>query len=63
MSRVLDAVRLQVEEAVDDGASLDEVEESLLRPAPVSHDARDALWLYAWNLQEAQRPPARMPRS
>ena len=62
MSRVLDAVRTQVAEAVDDGASLDEVEESLLRPAPVSHEARDALWLYAWNLRELQRP-ARDPRS
>ena len=61
MSRVLDVVREQVAEAVDDGASLDEVEEWFLRPAPVSHEARDALWLYAWNLQELQRP-ARAPR-
>lgn len=55
-------MREQVAEAVDHGASLDEVEESLLRPAPVSHEARDALWLYAWNLRELQRP-ARDPRS
>jgi hypothetical protein len=60
MSRgVLDAVRARVAEAVDEGASLDQVEQELLRPAPVSHDARDALWLYAWNLREAQRRPER----
>ena len=60
MSRaMLDAVRERVAEAVDDGATLEEVEEEVLRQAPVSLDARDALWLYAWNLQEAQRPPAR----
>jgi hypothetical protein len=47
---------MQVEEAVDEGASLDEVEEVLLKPAAVSHEARDALWLYAWNLRELQRP-------
>ena len=57
MSRVLDAVREQVAEAVDDGATLDEVEEQVLDNAPVTGEARDALWLYAWNLREqAQRP-------
>jgi hypothetical protein len=57
MSRgVLDVVRERVAEAVDDGATLDEVEDEVLRPAPVSGEARDALWLYAWNLREAQRP-------
>jgi hypothetical protein len=58
MSRgVLEGVRARVAEAVDDGATLDEVEDEVLRPAPVSGDARDALWLYAWNLREqAQRP-------
>ena len=58
-SGVLDAVRERVAEAVDDGATLDEVEEEVLRRAPVSHDARDALWLYAWTLQEGQRPSPR----
>ena len=57
MSRgVLEVVRERVAEAVDEGATLDDVERHLLEPAPVSHDARDALWLYAWNLREAQRP-------
>ena len=56
MSRgVLEIVRERVAEAVDDGATLDEVEQELLAPAPVSGEARDALWLYAWNLREAQR--------
>jgi hypothetical protein len=57
VSRVLDAVREQVAEAVDHGATLDEVEAEVLDNAPVTGDARDALWLYAWNLREqAQRP-------
>lgn len=44
-------------EAVDDGATLDEVEAGVLDNAPVTGDARDALWLYAWNLRErSQRP-------
>ena len=44
-------------EAVDDGATLAEVEAGVLDNAPVTGDARDALWLYAWNLREqAQRP-------
>jgi hypothetical protein len=60
MSRgVLDNVRERVAAAVDDGATLDEVEHEVLDDAPVSGDARDALWLYAWNLREqAQRPDA-----
>ena len=44
-------------EAVDDGATLAELEAGVLDDAPVTGDARDALWLYAWNLREqAQRP-------
>jgi hypothetical protein len=58
MSRgVLDNVRERVAAAVDDGATLDEVEHEVLDDAPVSGDVRDALWLYAWTLREqAQRP-------
>ena len=58
MSRgVLEAVKERVAEAVDDGATLDEVEAEVLERAPVTGEARDALWLYAWNLREqAQRP-------
>ena len=58
MSRgVSELVRERVAEAVDHGATLDEVEADVLDQAPVSGEARDALWLYAWNLREqAQRP-------
>jgi hypothetical protein len=44
--------RERVAEAVHDGASLEEVEEGLIRPAPLPVELRDALWLYAWNLEE-----------
>ena len=54
---VLEDVRAQVAEAVDDGATLAEVEADVLDNAPVTGEARDAMWLYAWNLREqAQRP-------
>jgi hypothetical protein len=58
MSRgVLHDVRERVAEAVDDGATLAEVEAGVLDNSPVTGEARDALWLYAWNLREqAQRP-------
>ena len=53
MSRnVQSAVRERVAEAVDDGTTLAQVEEELLRPAPVSQEAKDALWLYAWTLED-----------
>ena len=60
MSRgLLEGVRARVAEAVDDGATLDQVEADVLDNAPVTGEARDALWLYAWNLREqAQRPDA-----
>jgi len=60
MSRgVQEVVREQVAEAVDDGATLAQVETDVLDNAPVTGEARDALWLYAWNLREqAQRPDA-----
>jgi hypothetical protein len=46
------AWRERVAEAVDDGASLEEVEDQLIEPAPLPSELRDALWLYAWNLEE-----------
>jgi hypothetical protein len=49
---VQSTVRERVAEAVDDGTTLAQVEEELLRPAPVSQEAKDALWLYAWTLED-----------
>jgi hypothetical protein len=43
-------LREQVARAVDEGARLDEVEAEVIAGAPVSPEARDALWLYAWTL-------------
>ena len=50
--------RERVAQAVGDGASLEEVEESLITPAPLPPDLRDALWLYAWGLTERSEEPA-----
>ena len=52
------AWRERVAEAVDDGASLEEVEQSLIAPAPLPPELRDALWLYAWGLSERDQDRA-----
>jgi hypothetical protein len=49
------AWRERVAQAVGDGASLDEVEDELIEPAPLPAEIRDALWLYAWGLTERER--------
>jgi hypothetical protein len=49
------AWRERVAQAVGDGASLDEVEDELIEPAPLPPELRDALWLYAWGLTERER--------
>ena len=52
MPTAIRAWRERVAEAVSEGVPLDEVETSLIEPAPLSTDLRDALWLYAWGLSE-----------
>ncbi len=54
MPTAIRAWRERVARAVGDGASLDEVERSLIDPAPLPGDLRDALWLYAWGLVERE---------
>jgi hypothetical protein len=51
-------LREQVADAMHDGASLDDVERTVIRAAPLSPELRSALWLYAWELSErdGQRP-------
>jgi hypothetical protein len=44
--------RERVAQAVGDGASLEEVDDELIQPAPLPAELRDALWLYAWGLME-----------
>ncbi len=48
-------LRQAIDDAITEGATIEEVEELLLDPAPVSEDTRDALWLYAWGSLERQR--------
>ena len=45
-----------MDKLVEDGVALDEIERDVIESAPVSDDARDALWLYAWGRIERQRP-------
>jgi hypothetical protein len=49
--------RQRVAQAVGDGASLEEVDEALIEPAPLPTELRDALWLYAWGLTERDDAP------
>ena len=66
MPTAIRAWQERVAEAVNEGASLNEVESSLIEPAPLSPDLRDALWLYAWGLSERDEAPVatlqRLPR-
>jgi hypothetical protein len=41
-------IREEIAEAIDDGATLGEVQDRVLDERPLSPEARDALWLYAW---------------
>jgi len=45
-----------VDELVEQGLTLGEIELELIDDAPVGEDSRDALWLYAWGTLERQRP-------
>jgi hypothetical protein len=52
-------LREQVADAMNDGASLDDVDRPVIGPAPLSPELRSALWLYAWELGERDgHPPA-----
>jgi hypothetical protein len=52
-------LREQVAEAMHEGASLDDVERTVIHGAPLSPELRSALWLYAWELSERDgHPPA-----
>jgi hypothetical protein len=41
-------IRDEIAEAIDDGATLGEVQDRVIGDRPLSPEARDALWLYAW---------------
>lgn len=47
--------------AVLDGEHMDSINERIIDPAPLRDDAKAALWLYGWSLQEPddQRRQAR----
>ena len=53
----------QVDEALDEGADLHEVEVRVIEHAPVEPEVRDALWLYAWGLLERDADAPRIQRS
>jgi hypothetical protein len=54
-------LRDQVAEAMHDGASLDDVDRTVISPAALSPELRSALWLYAWELSERDgHPPAEL---
>lgn len=54
-------LRAQIETALADGASLQDVEVEILDDAPASTDDRDALWLFAWGIAERDGDPIGVP--
>ena len=49
-------LREAIDELVEHGASLRDIEREVIDAAPLGEDARDALWLYAWGSVARQRP-------
>ena len=49
---MLRSTRDRITEAVEAGATLDEVEREVIEPRPLPREARAALWLYAWVAEE-----------
>jgi hypothetical protein len=45
-------LRRHIADAVLAGEDLESITETLITPAPVSAEVRDAMWLYAWALAE-----------
>jgi hypothetical protein len=45
----------QIAHAVRTGSDLDEIEQSIIEPAPIAEDEKSALWLYAQVLSERPR--------
>ncbi|HEX2085485.1 MAG TPA: hypothetical protein VHF89_07370 [Solirubrobacteraceae bacterium] len=58
----LTLLREQVDQAVEAGADLDEVEARVIEHAPVDPEVRDALWLYAWGRLERDDEGPRFQR-
>ena len=50
--------RQQIVEAIEAGADLEDLENGLLDRFPLSRDARDALWLFAWQAIERRERPS-----
>ena len=45
----------QIALAVDEGQGIDDIEQSIIDPAPIAEDEQSALWLYADALLEQPR--------
>ena len=41
----------RVAELVASGASIDHIDDTVIAPAPLTAEAKAALWLYAWSFQ------------
>ena len=56
-------IREEIDHAIDDGATLVEVQDRVLDERPLSPEVRDALWLYAWASLErgSLRPRPQVP--
>jgi hypothetical protein len=55
-SDVMDALIADISRSIASGASLAEIETTLINPAPLDSDHKAALWMYAWS---AHRPARR----
>jgi hypothetical protein len=59
MLSLVDDLQTEIAAGVADGVPVEELDDELIKPAPLNTDLRAALWLYAWALEKhAARTPS-----
>ncbi|HEU0023044.1 MAG TPA: hypothetical protein VFQ12_00335 [Thermoleophilaceae bacterium] len=53
--------RDRVAAGLDEGLSIDQLDEQLLRDAPLDEDEKAALWLFGYSLADLRRDDERVP--
>lgn len=67
MLSLVDDLQDEIAAGVAAGVPVDELDDDLIQPAPLTSDQRAALWLYAWALEKhsarsAGSPAPNVPR-
>jgi hypothetical protein len=52
MLTLVDGLQHEIAAGVTAGMAIDEIEDRVIAPAPLSQDQQAALWLYGWALEQ-----------